>query len=423
MRVEITPQSNKRGPVKIPSSKSLGHRAILCAALSKGVSHIRNLSFSKDIEATLNAITELGAKIFRFEDELIIEGIGDFNNYSNNPIDCMESGSTLRFCIPIFSLTRQKVTFLGKGRLMERPQSVYEKIFHEQHLCFEQNENSLIIQGALKGQEYIIEGNISSQFITGLLMTLPLAEEDSVIRILPPFESRSYVDLTLDMMKNFQVYAYFQDENTLIIPGRQHFSAADVTIEADYSQAAFFAVLGQINAPICLKGLRKDSLQGDKAIIDHILSMGGKIAYTDEGLISEPAPLHGCTIDLQNCPDLGPILMVLASFAEGETKIIHAGRLRIKESDRIAAMEEELRKFGIHITSDEDTIWIRPQSIKTPHEKIQGHNDHRIVMSCAICATKCRQSVTIEEAQAINKSYPKFFEDLSSLDIPIKELL
>lgn len=423
MKVKITPHSNNMGPVFIPSSKSLGHRAILCAALSKGVSHIRNLNFSKDIEATLNAVKELGAEVFCFDDEVIIEGIGDFSHYSNKPVNCNESGSTLRFCIPIFSLSNQKVTFLGSGRLMERPQSVYEQIFHEQGLLFEQNKESLTIQGALKGQEYTIEGNISSQFITGLLMSLPLVEEDSTIHILPPFESRSYVDLTLDMMKQFQVYAYFQDENTLIIPGRQHFSAADVTIEADYSQAAFFAVLGQINAPVCLKGLRKDSLQGDKAIVDLILSMGGRIRYTEEGLISEPSVLHGGIIDLQNCPDLGPILMVLAAFAENETKIIHAHRLRIKESDRIAAMEEELRKFNVDMTSSEDTIWIRPSQIMTPKEAVNGHNDHRIVMSCAIFATKCGQSVTIEDAQAISKSYPDFFKHLSSLGILVEELL
>ncbi len=423
MKVQITPIENKRGPIEIPSSKSLGHRAILCASLSKGISHIRNLNFSSDIEATIEAVKELGAKVFCFEDEVIIEGIGDFNGFSNHVVNCRESGSTLRFCIPIFSLTNQKVIFSGSERLMERPQSVYKKIFEEQGLKFIQENQSLTIEGSLTGQEYTIDGNISSQFITGLLLSLPLLEEDSILHILPPFESRSYVNLTLDMMKKFKVYANYLDENTLIIPGRQHFTCTDVTVEADYSQAAFFAVLGQINSEVWLKGLREDSLQGDKVIVNQILQMGGKIEFTDEGLISTPSSLQGCTLDLQDCPDLGPILMVLAAFAQGKTQIIHAQRLRIKESDRIAAMEEELRKFGVKITSTEDTITIEKSEILTPKENIKGHNDHRIVMSCAICATKSNDSVTIEEAQAVSKSYPKFWDDLKSLNVPIEEYL
>lgn len=414
MKARIAP-SKCSGQIIIPPSKSMAHRAIICAALAKGTSVIKNVAYSQDIKTTIAGMQQLGANITMEEDQVTITGIQDFSSLQQQEIFCCESGSTLRFFIPIFSLCNQKVTFTGQGRLLQRPQKVYEELFHSQGLSFHQDHNGITIEERLHPGDITLQGNISSQFISGLLFTLPLLDKDSHIHILPPFESKSYVELTLQMLKTFGITAYFEDDVTLYIPGNQTYQAADYTIEGDYSQLAFFAVLAAIQGDLTVYGVHHASRQGDKKILSILKDFGAHIEEVENGYRIHQQPLHGCSIDLADCPDLGPILTVLAMYASGNTNIEHAERLRIKESDRIEAMEQELRKFGVDIHSTADEIFVTGKNTYSCSEVLQGHNDHRIVMALTIAALCSDSTCTIEGAQAIQKSYPAFFEDVQAI--------
>lgn len=416
MNIKIYP-SKANGEVIIPPSKSIAHRAIICASLANGTSIIKNISYSDDIVATIKGMELLGADIAKEGNTLTIKGIKDFNSLKSNIIDCNESGSTLRFFIPIFSLTNEKVTFTGRNRLMYRPQKIYADIFKKQNLLFEQDAEKITIQGSLKATTYEINGNISSQFISGLLFTLPLLEKDSIIKIVPPFESKSYVDLTLDTLKQFGILASFQDENTIYIKGNQKYIPCDYTVEGDFSQLGFFAVLGTINNKIRCKGLKTNSLQGDREIIEILERSGASIQIENDGYTFFPTTPKSTKINLENCPDLGPILMILSMFGEGNFHLYNAKRLRYKESDRIDAMESELKKLGVDIHSDEDNVYIKGGKNYSATEILFGQKDHRIVMSLAIASTMCATPTTISGIEAINKSYPDFFQDLEKLNI------
>ena len=267
MKIKIYP-SKCSGEIKIPSSKSMGHRAIICASLANGKSIISNLDYSDDILATIDGMRKLGANIQCEKDRLIIEGIENFDSLKDKIIDCNESGSTLRFFIPIFSLTGDKISFTGRNRLLKRPQKIYEEIFKEQNLYYFQDEDKIEIKGKLKAKEYFIDGNISSQFISGLLFTLPLLEENSIININPPFESASYIDLTMEVLKEFGITINKVTPLRFEIQGGQKYIAKDYKVEGDFSQLAFFAVLGALNNDLKCIGVKHNSKQGDKAIID-----------------------------------------------------------------------------------------------------------------------------------------------------------
>lgn len=419
MRATVYP-SFCEGAVTVPPSKSMAHRAIICACLADGESTVRRVSESDDMRATIGAMEALGAKIERMGDTLTIRGTGGVPRLSSCDVDCIESGSTLRFLIPLFSLTGGLVTYHGRGRLMERPQDVYAALFKEQGACFSQEDGILRQQGALKGGKLVIRGDVSSQFITGLLFTLPLLDGDSVIEILPPFESRSYVLLTLQVLRDFGITAHFADPYTLVVPGNQRYCSAAHTVEGDYSQLAFFAVRGAIGAETTCRGVRLDSAQGDRVICELVKKAGAKVQIKTDAIAFSPGYLHGSEIDLADCPDLGPALMVLASFCEGETRIINAGRLRMKESDRIAAMEEELKKLGVEISTAADAVAITGRRPMEKPVAVYAHNDHRIAMSLAVFASAAEQPVCIEGADCVKKSYPDFFEALARAGIKVE---
>ena len=381
MIVQIQPPACIGGTVSAPPSKSMAHRAVLCSALAKGTSHIENLEFSKDISATLAAAGQLCARVESGPADVLVEGLGHFRPVFG-PVDCCESGSTLRFLIPLASLTGQSITFVGRGRLMERPQSVYETLYREQNLHFEQANGQLTVAGSLRSGEYTLAGNVSSQFISGLLFALPLLAGDSTLHLIPPVESRSYIEMTRAAQAAFGVTSHWLDDTTLCIPGGQQYHPRDYIVEGDYSQAAFLAVLGAVKGGITLTGLAAETLQGDAAILDILRRCGAKFTRTEAGLVFEQAPLHGVDIDLADCPDLGPVLMVLGLLCEGTTVIRNAERLRIKESDRIAAMEAELRACGGVLSSEGGTITVQgcKPRLHAPEAPLSGHNDHRVVI-------------------------------------------
>ena len=420
MQITIQPDRNIDGVIMAPPSKSMAHRAVLCAALAKGTSHIRNLEFSKDIAATLAAAGQLCARVTTGRNDAVVEGLGRFLPVEA-PVDCCESGSTLRFLIPLASLTGQEVTFVGRGRLMERPQSVYEALYREQGLRFAQSPSGLTVEGALSSGDYTLAGNVSSQFISGLLFALPLLAGDSTLHLIPPVESRSYIEMTRAAQAAFGVTSHWLDDTTLCIPGGQQYHPRDYIVEGDYSQAAFLAVLGAVKGGITLTGLAAETLQGDAAILDILRRCGAKFTRTEAGLVFEQAPLHGVDIDLADCPDLGPVLMVLGLLCEGTTVIRNAERLRIKESDRIAAMEAELRACGGVLSSEGGTITVQgcKPRLHAPEAPLSGHNDHRVVMSLTVLALAADIPLAINEAEAVQKSWPHFFDALKPLGVEV----
>lgn len=421
MNVKIYP-SKCQGKITIPPSKSLAHRSIICASLASGTSIINNISYSEDILATIDGMVNLGANIVKNENQLIITGIKNFNSLKNNFIECRESASTLRFFIPIFSLTEKKITFTGKNKLLKRPQTVYNSIFKSQNLHYFQNDKFIEIKGKLNFGEYIINGDISSQFISGLLFTLPLLNGDSIVKIIPPFESKPYVELTLETLCLFGIKIEKIDDLTFFIKGNQFYKPCNYTVEGDFSQFAFFAVLGALNNSIECYGLSQQSKQGDKQIVEILRASKINIENRNNGyFINSGTPIYS-EVDLANCPDIAPILTVFGAFANRGFKINNIKRLRYKESNRIFAMENELNKLGFKVTSDENSIFINTRIHKFNCDEVFGHKDHRIIMSLAILATVLDKPLTIIGAEFVQKSYPNFFEDLEKLGIKLERL-
>ena len=421
MNITIKSSRTVGGNIAAPPSKSMAHRAVLCAALAKGTSHLHHLAFSKDISATLGAAGRLCARVTTGENDAVVEGLGRFLPV-DAPVDCCESGSTLRFLIPLASLTGQEVTFTGRGRLMERPQSVYKTLYQQHGLRFEQDADRLTVEGALTPGEYELAGNVSSQFISGLLFALPLLDGDSTLHLIPPVESRSYIDLTRAVQAAFGVTSRWLDGNTLALPGRQHYHPCDHAVEGDYSQAAFPAVLGAVCGGVTVTGLSPDTLQGDAVILDLLHRCGAQFTREGDTVTFAKAPLHGVDIDLADCPDLGPVLMVLGLLCEGTTVIRNAERLRLKESDRIAAMEAELRACGGVLESEGGTITIHgcAGKLHTPAAPLHGHNDHRVVMSLTVLALAAGLPLSIDDAEAVQKSWPHFFEAIKPLGAEVE---
>ena len=405
--------SNLSGEVNIPSSKSITHRALISAALSKGESIIENVTFSEDIYATIKALETLGAHFTIDDDKVTVKGTKKIK-YNKQPVDCNESGSTLRFMIPILSLTKKEVTFIGKESLLKRPMEIYNTIFEKSNASFEMDDDKIVVNGSIKANDYSISGNISSQFITGLLFALPLLKKDSKITITGDFESKSYVDLTIQTLKKFGITIQETDTGYLI-PGNQEYQATKYKVEGDYSQAAFFLVGGVLNGSIKCDNLELESLQGDAQIIDVIQSMGGKIILNEDSLSTVKSDLKGTTIDISNCPDLGPIIALLGALAKGSTHIINAGRLRLKESDRIESTVQTLAKLGATIKSEKDRIIIYGKKELTGGVTVDSFNDHRIAMMVSIAASLCEKPVTLTTANAVNKSYPNFYQDYSKI--------
>ncbi len=409
MDVIIGGMHPQKAPVTIPSSKSISHRMLIGAALAEGTSVLHGIDMNDDIQATAEALCRLGAAVECNGDVLTVTG--GMIRPDGTAICCGESASTLRFLIPVSALSDQKTVFTGRGRLMERPLQIYEEIFSRQALLFERKNDTLTVQGPLRGGTFEIDGNISSQFISGLLFALPLVHEDSRIIIRPPFASASYVRLTADVLSHAGI-CITETADGFLIPGKQKYRPFEMKAEGDDSQAAFFAVLSAISGrELQADNMRHDSRQGDHVILRILRDMGCAYEETESGYRFLPGHLHGTEIDLGDCPDLGPVLFALASQAEGETVFLHAGRLRLKESDRIAAMETELRKLGCIISSSEDTVRVHGKTAIRGNTVLDGHGDHRIVMALSVLSAIADGPVRISGAEAVNKSYPSFFED------------
>lgn len=412
------------GEVKIPPSKSMAHRAVICAALGDGVSKVTNIDYSDDIIATIEAMSSLGAKITRKEDYLEVDGIRNLDNEykdqlsSERTIDCNESGSTLRFLVPIAALFDGVNRFVGRGNLGKRPLDTYYNIFDEQGIKYSYKEGILDLktEGKLKYGEFKVKGNISSQFITGLLFTLPLLDGDSKIIITTEMESKGYIDLTLSAMKDFGIEIVNNNYEEFIIKGNQSYRSREYRVEGDYSQAAFFLCADALMSNVVVNDLKLDSLQGDKEVIDILDRMGLSLKNKNEGLIGEVnESLKSTIIDGSQCPDIIPVISLVAALSEGTTEIINAGRLRIKECDRLAAVKSELNKLGAKITEKEDGLIIKGVTGLKGGVEVWSHKDHRIAMTLAIASTVCDLPIILKDYECVSKSYPEFWGDFKKV--------
>lgn len=418
--VRILP-TNLVGEVNIPSSKSMGHREIICAGLAQGVSIVDNISMSKDIEATCRCLKALGVKIeqvpSRYEGRtaLKITGSGELKACSSS-VDCGESGSTLRFFIPLMALLGSEMKLIGHGKLVSRPLQAYYDIFDEQKLYYttENGQLPLTVNGRLRPGKYTLPGDVSSQFVSGLLFALPLLEGDSELVITSPLESSSYVDLTLSCLKKYGILIENHQHQVYKIKGGQKYLAQNSIVEGDWSQAAFWLAGGCLGGKLTLKGMDLDSLQGDKAVLDIMQKMNCRLQTAAE-LKAEASEPQAVVIDASNCPDIIPVLTVLAAVSEGTTRIINAARLRIKECDRLAAMTQELNKIGADITELEDGLIINGRSWLKGDAQVDAWNDHRVAMSLAIAAVKCKAPIILTGAESVQKSYPDFWQDYQQL--------
>lgn len=418
--------STLKGNIKVPPSKSMAHRAIICASLSCGKSIIENIDYSDDIIATISGMKSLGAQIIENGSCLEIDGIysSKNNNKEDIVIDCNESGSTLRFLVPISLLCNCKSKFVGRGNLGKRPLDTYYKIFDKQGINYtcEYGTLNLEIDGTLHGDEFYIEGNVSSQFITGLLFTLPLVKEDSKIIITTEMESKGYIDLTIAVLKDFGIEIINNDYKEFIIKGNQKYTAGKYRVEGDYSQAAFFLSADAIGSNVIVEDLSLTSLQGDKEVIDILERMGINFINDKNGVKPvETSEISATVIDGSQCPDIIPVLAAVASLAKGTTKIINAGRLRIKECDRLSAVRSELSKLGAKIEEKEDGLIIEGVESLQGGIEVWSHKDHRIAMTLAIAATRCDKPIVISDFECIAKSYPAFFDDFKSLGGKVDE--
>ena len=403
MNIRITPGKAK-GTIAVPPSKSMAHRMLICAGLSEGKSIIGGISDCEDVQATLDCLRAIGAKCEQVGDTVTVFGVDPRCAIPNGTLKCRESGSTLRFMIPILLLGKMNAVFEGYGRLMERPMSVYEEICRARGLTFLREPGRLTVGGGLSAGTYTLPGNVSSQFVSGLLFALPMTEGESVIELIPPVESRSYINMTLDAMRRFGVVAEWDGDCSLRIPGEQKYTPQNETVEGDYSNAAFLDALNFIGGEVALTGLRADSLQGDRCYRDAMVALCGE---------------EETTISLGVCPDLGPILFSIAAAKHGGV-FTETARLRIKESDRVECMRLELEKLGVRMEIEEDRVRILSGALTPPTVPLCGHNDHRIVMSLAVLLTLTGGE--IHGAEAVRKSYPAFFEDLGQLGIETKEI-
>lgn len=410
--VKIIPRDLK-GEIHIPPSKSLCHRAVISAALAKGQSIITNVTLSKDIIATIEGVQALGAEVEYQDGKLIILG-GHLASDECITIACRESGSTLRFLIPIGLVNKNSIRYIGEGNLSSRPLGPYLDIFKEQGIYHSSNSLPMEVIGRLKPGIFTLNGSVSSQFLSGLMFSLPLLESDSTITVSTALESRGYIDLTIDALKSFGINIENDNYKHFYIKGNQYYKPTQVVIEGDFSQAAFWLAAGALAGEVSCTGLKLSSLQSDKAIIDILNNAGVALEICNDFIKVQGSKIQAFEADVSQCPDIAPILAVVAALSTGTSRITGAARLRIKECDRLKAITSELTKLGARIHDDADSLTIEGADYLQGGE-VDSWGDHRIAMALAIASIKCKNPVIIHNSSVVDKSYPNFFNDFIKL--------
>jgi len=399
------------GTVRAIASKSDAHRLLILAALSRGETRLLMEQRSEDIDATISCLRALGAEIALLPDGVFVRGI---EQVRENPLlDCGESGSTFRFLLPVACALCEHALFTGSGRLPERPIGELMRVIQTHGVAFSAEQLPFATAGKLAGGDFSLPGNVSSQYLTGLLLALPTIRSDSTISLTTRLESAGYVEITLHALKRFGVQVRVQDGVYVVSGGQTIQSPGTLPVDGDWSNAAFFLAAGALGNPVTMTGLNPDSPQGDKAILDALRKFGARVEATTEAVRVSPAQLTGCTIDVGETPDLLPILAVLGACASGQTRLVNAARLRLKESDRLASVSAMLRALGGTVEELPDALVITGGALTGG--TVDSCRDHRIAMSAAIASIRCKQEVTILGADAVKKSYTAFYQDFNLL--------
>lgn len=407
-RIQPAPLS---GSIPAIASKSDAHRLLILAALSPGETQLKMEQRSEDIDATIRCLRALGAAIDLLPDGVLVRGVERCNE--NPLLDCGESGSTFRFILPVATVLCEHARLTGGGRLPERPIGELMRAIEAHGVSFSADRLPFDTSGLLQGGSFSLPGNVSSQYLTGLLLALPLALQDSRISLTSRLESAAYVDLTLDALKRFGANVFVRKYEYEISGAQRYVSPGNICVDGDWSNAGFFLAAGALGAPVCVTGLRLDSPQGDKAMLDALMAFGAVVEAEVSAVRVSPAPLRGCTIDVGETPDLLPVLAVLGACATGETRLVNAARLRLKESDRLASVSAMLRALGGGAHELPDALVI--QGGRLTGGIMDSVRDHRIAMAAAIASIRCEREVTIQNADAVNKSYPSFYTDFNRL--------
>ena len=401
MKIEIKP-STLCGEIIAPPSKSIAHRFLICGALSRGECRINGVSESEDMKATIGCLSSLGANVQRERDTVTI--FYGLNPKKEVTLDCIESGSTLRFMIPVaLASGAEKITFKGSERLIARGVEVYEEVFADKGVRIEKDKNEIVVSGTLESGDYVLRGDVSSQYVTGLMLSLAMLNSDSTIEILPPVESRPYIDMTIAVLEKFGVKIKETEKNKFFVKGGQRFASGAYDVEGDWSNGAILFALNAFGSNVAVSGLDENSVQGDKVCVEIFRAL-------EKG---------NATIDLSDCPDLAPIAFVVAAEKNG-AKFTGTERLKIKESDRAAVMAEELAKFGARVDVFDDYVVVHKAELHASSKEIRSHNDHRIAMSLAVLMTK--YGGVLDGAEAVKKSFPDFFDVMKRAGAKVYEI-
>lgn len=400
------------GHINIPSSKSYTHRAFIAAFIANKGATIKNVNFCDDTNCTLSALKALGAN-FKINNNTV-EFFARNKTPENIIINVNDSASSLRMLLPIASYLCPHIKFVGSEKLFSRSLETYLEILNDQNIKYILTSSSIEIFSSIKDSDLIIDNLISSQFVSGWLFLLSLANSSHFVKINTKLESSSYIDMTLDILTKFG--SKFIKQNNIYIHSFSLFNYLNYEIEKDFSQMAFFAVLSSLKGNISFSNMNLDSLQGDKQIINILIDAGAKVDFLGNTITFFHSILKGTEIDISNCIDLGPILFVMASFCLGTTKIINTKRLSYKESNRLLAMKEELQKANVDITLLDNEVIINGKAKYKGDFNFNSHNDHRVCMALSIFSIISGNNCTISNYEVINKSYPNFFNDLFSLN-------
>ncbi|HHX66591.1 MAG: 3-phosphoshikimate 1-carboxyvinyltransferase [Miniphocaeibacter sp.] len=411
MDISIKP-NYLNGEVDAISSKSHGHRILICAALADKTTNIVLEKTSIDIDTTMNCLRALGAKIEKDGINIKVTPIEKTNSVPL--LDCMESGTTYRLMLPIAAALYKEVDFTGRGRLPERPMSDLINAMKEHGTTFSKEKIPFTVKNGLKGGVFEIPGDVSSQYISGLLFAAPLLDEDVEIRLTTKLESRNYVEMTIDAMEQFGVVVERFENGFFVKKGQKYISTSDVRIEGDWSNAAFFLAAGAIGKEVVVRKLNMNSTQGDKEIVKVLKDFGAKVEVGEDYVKVSPGNLKAITLDISEIPDSLPILSIVASYAEGKTEFINAKRLRLKESDRLVTTRKMIENLGGKAFEEPESLTVEGVR-KLKGGKTESFNDHRLAMASAIGSIISENKVIIKDAEAVNKSYPKFYEDFKSL--------
>lgn len=411
MEMTFSP-AHLRGTVAAPASKSEAHRRMICAGLTEGETLLTGFMDSADMAATRRCLRALGASIEREGERLIVRG------HARKPaklpvLDCGESGSTLRFFVPIALAVAGGGVFRMHGRLGQRPMDVYRDLFVPRGVRWRMGVGcdgaaELTVQGKLESGNYVLPGNVSSQFVSGLMFALPLLAEDSTLTVQPPVESAGYINMTVEAITASGVTMDEMSPFRWRIPGRQAYQSKDGRLSGDYSQAAVLCCAAAMGHEVTVTNLSADTTQGDRAVLRHLAALGAAVDETEERIAVTADGLHGATLDMSDCPDIAPILALTCQLAEGESRLTGCGRLRIKECDRLAATVEILNLMGGCARAEGNDIVITGVKQLRGGVSIPDYNDHRMVMLAAIAAAKAEQPVTVAGTKALNKSWPEF---------------